>query len=178
MEHPFFPTTTTRMEALQWLSIAEKLLLTRDLVGSKSFAKRARDADPTLTPAEQILAITETIIAGECWIVNNHADWYAVLRLTPQQGQEAELVSSQYRNLALILNPQKNRYPLADEAFRLVVDAWAVLSNPSRKALFDKELVFSQQQQQQPATFSNPTQAMHQNFIFFGGGNSSGASHS
>ncbi|KAL8540525.1 hypothetical protein ACS0TY_001960 [Phlomoides rotata] len=175
MEHPFFPTTTTRAEALRWLTIAEKLLSARDLMGSKSFATRARDSDPTLTPADQILAVVDTLLAGDRRIGNNQQDWYAILRLTPQQGRESELIATQYRNLAILLNPQKNKFPFAEQAFRLTVDAWTVLSNPSRKSMYDKELSFYfQPHQQQPDPFINPNPALHQNFIFFGGSSSSG----
>lgn len=173
MEHTFFPTATTRAEALRWLTISEKLLSGRDLMGSKSFATRARDADPTLSPADDILAIVDTLLVGDSRIRNNQQDWYSILRLTPQQGQDSELVATRYRNLALALNPQINKYPLAEEAFRLVVDAWSVLSNPSRKAIYDKELSFyfhAQQQQQQPDPFHNHSTTMPQNFIFFGAG--------
>lgn len=175
MEHPFFPTTTTRAEALRWLTIAEKLLSARDLMGSKSFATRARESDRTLTPADQILAVVDTLLAGDRRIGNNQQDWYAILRLTPQQGRDSELIATQYRNLAILLNPQKNKFPFAEQAFRLTVDAWTVLSNPSRKSMYDKELAFFlQPHQQQPDPFSNPNPSMHQNFIFFGGSSSSG----
>ncbi|XP_075477967.1 uncharacterized protein LOC142518980 [Primulina tabacum] len=172
MEHPFFPTATTRAEALRWLTISEKLLSGRDLMGSKSFATRARDADPTLSPADDILAIVDTLLVGDSRIRNNQQDWYSILRLTPHQGQDSELVATRYRNLALTLNPQRNKYPLAEEAFRLVVDAWSVLSNPSRKAIYDKELsfYFHAQQQQQPDPFHNHSTRMPQNLIFFGAG--------
>ncbi|KZV50945.1 hypothetical protein F511_13142 [Dorcoceras hygrometricum] len=176
MEHPFFPTATTRAEAMRWLNISEKLLSGRDLMGSKSFATRARDADPTLAPAEEILTIVDTLLVGDSRIRNNQQDWYSILRLTPQQGQDSELVAARYRNLALILNPQRSKYPLAEEAFRLVVDAWSVLSNPSRKAIYDKELSFyfhAHQQQQQPDPFHKHSTTMPQNFIFFGSGDSS-----
>ncbi|XP_051132499.1 uncharacterized protein LOC127252387 [Andrographis paniculata] len=181
MEHPFFPTTTTRAEALRWLTIAEKLLSTRDLMGSKSFATRARDADPTLSQADQILAVADTLLAGDMRIGNNQQDLYAILRLTPQQGRDAELVASQYRSLALLLNPQKNKFPFAEQAFRLVLESWSVLSNPSRKTMYDRELAFytqpPQQQAQQIDQFGNPSSTMHQNFNFFGGATSSAAAH-
>ncbi|GER36402.1 chaperone DnaJ-domain superfamily protein [Striga asiatica] len=182
MEHPFFPTTTTRAEALRWLTIAEKLLSTRDLVGSKSFASRARDSDPSLTPADQILAVAETLLAGDRRIGNNQHDWYAILRIPPQQGRDTDLIANQYRRLALLLNPQKNRFAHAEDAFRLVQDAWSVLSNPTQKSVYDKQLAFylqpqpmlQQQQQLQPDPFSNPMPSMHQNFMFFGGSSSTG----
>ncbi|GFP86802.1 Dnaj homolog subfamily b member 5 [Phtheirospermum japonicum] len=172
MEHPFFTTpAATRAEALRWLSIAEKLLSARDLMGSKSFATRAREADPTLSPAGEILAVADTLLSGDRRIGNNQPDFYSVLRLTPPQGGDAELVASQYRSLVVLLNPQNNRFPYAEQAFRLVIDAWSVLSNPSRKSLYDKELGFYlHHQQHQPDPFSLPipasAPASQQSFIF------------
>ncbi|KAK6136244.1 hypothetical protein DH2020_030007 [Rehmannia glutinosa] len=185
MEHPFFTTAATRAEALRWLTIAEKLLSARDLLGSKSFATRARDSDPTLVPANEILAVVDTLLSGDRRIGNNLPDFYAILRLTPQQGGDSELVADHYRSLVLLLNPQKNKFPFAEQAFRLVIDAWSVLSNPSRKSLYDKELAFYlQPQQYQPDPFNVPMPALQQNFVFFGGGavhggqsSSTGATH-
>ncbi|CAA2965139.1 Hypothetical predicted protein [Olea europaea subsp. europaea] len=180
MEHPFFPTTTTRAEALRWLTIAEKLLSKRDLMGSKSFATRAVDSDPTLLPADQILAVADTLLSGDRQIGNNLQDWYSILQVSPQQGHDQELVASQYRRLAVLLNPQKNKFAFADQAFRLVLEAWTVLSHPSKKALYDKELAFYMQPQ--PESF-NPVSlprehlsipTLQQNFIFFGA-NSAGS---
>lgn len=143
MEHPFFINpNSNRAEAIRWLSIAEKLLNNRDLVGCKSFATRARDSDPSLVQAEQILAIADTLLAGEKRINNQHFDWYGILQVPPNQSHDSEFIANQYRRLALLLNPQKNTLSFADQAFRLVVDAWSLLSNPFRKSLYDKELGF------------------------------------
>ncbi|KAF8411371.1 hypothetical protein HHK36_003920 [Tetracentron sinense] len=130
--------SSNRAEAKRWLGIAEKLLMDRDLVGSKRFAIRAQDSDPLLDGPDQILAVAEVILAGDNRI-NNHFDWYAILQIE-RQSEDLELIKKQYRRLALFLNPVKNKFPLADNAFKLVSDAWAVLSNPSKKSLYDNEL--------------------------------------
>ncbi|CAA3026013.1 uncharacterized protein LOC111381199 [Olea europaea var. sylvestris] len=181
MEQSFFPTTTTRSEALRWLAIAEKLLSARDLLGSKSFATRARDSDPTLLQSEQVLAVTDTLLAGDRRINNNQLDWYSILQ-APLQCHDSELIANQYRRLTLLLNPQKNNFPFADQAFRLVVDAWSVLSNPSTKSVYDKELGFHLQQQRDPFSSASAHEhltipSMQQNFIFFGGSSSSASPH-
>ncbi|XVE93624.1 hypothetical protein REPUB_Repub01dG0210100 [Reevesia pubescens] len=137
-------------EAERWLTIAEKLLASRDLHGTRTFAIRARDSAPVL--ADQILAVTDTLLTAQ----SNPQDWYGILQLVPLT-QSMEVVASQYRKLALLLNPGKNRLSFADQAFRFVSEAWSVLSNPSKKAIYDNELRFlqfgqvtqlSQQQQQ------------------------------
>nr|GMD02824.1 uncharacterized protein LOC109165051 [Ipomoea batatas] len=149
---------------MRWLTIAEKLLANRDLMGSKSFATRAQESDPTMVHGEQILAVIDTLIAGDK-LMNNQFDWYGILQVPPNQAHDSEFIATQYRRLALLLNPQKNNFPFADQAFRLVLDAWNLLSNPFRKNVYDKELGFFinlnpnpvpsvQQQQQPPSAFS------------------------
>ncbi|KAL4348238.1 hypothetical protein GQ457_17G003900 [Hibiscus cannabinus] len=152
-------------EAERWLSIAEKLLASRDLHGTRTFAIRARETAPVL--ADQILAVTDTLLAAQ----SNPQDWYGILQLVPMT-QSMEVVASQYRKLALLLNYGKNGLSFADQAFRFVSEAWNALSNPSKKAIYDNELRFLQfgpvsqfsqqyhhQQQQQPLPqFQQPPQ--------------------
>ncbi|WCJ18856.1 Chaperone DnaJ-domain superfamily protein [Euphorbia peplus] len=137
-----------RIEAERWLTIAEKLLAARDFQGAKTFAIRARESDPRLVDfADQIVSVADTIIAGELRIVNfnggGNLDYYAILQL-PRLSQSMELVATQYRKLALLLNPTRNRLSFADHAFRLVSEAWFVFSNPSKKAMYDNELQVGQ----------------------------------
>ncbi|CAL5379437.1 unnamed protein product [Camellia sinensis] len=136
--------SSSRAEAERWLLIAEKLLAGRDLIGSKTFAIRARESEPRLEAADQILAVADTLIAGEKRI-NNQPDWYAILQLA-RLVRDTGLITTQYRRLAILLNPQRNHLPYADEAFKLVCDAWSVLFNSSTKALYDNEITY----------FSNP----------------------
>ncbi|KAF8404703.1 hypothetical protein HHK36_009591 [Tetracentron sinense] len=129
---------SNRAEAERWLAVAEKLLVARDLVGSKRFAVRAQESDPLLDGTDQILAVADVLLAAEKRI-NNHLDWYAILQLD-RQSADLELIKKQYRRLALLLHPDKNKSVFADNAFKLVADAWAVLSNQSKKTLYDNEL--------------------------------------
>ncbi|KAJ8572496.1 hypothetical protein K7X08_009007 [Anisodus acutangulus] len=163
---------TSRAEAIRWLSIAEKLLTNRDLVGSKSFATRARESDPTLLPAEQILAIVDTLIAGDKRINNQHLDYYSILQIPLNQTHDSELIANQYRRLALLLNPQKNNFPFSDHAFHLVVDAWSVLSNAFRRSVYDKEIGFFLNLNpvavsSPPPSNSNPIGFMQQSSMMF-----------
>ncbi|KAI3770108.1 hypothetical protein L6452_01229 [Arctium lappa] len=153
-----------RAEAQRWLGIAEKLLMSHDLVGSKTFAIRARDSDPRLEAADQILAIADTLLAAEKRVVGNNGaqqpDFYAILQLV-RFVQDTEHIASQYRRLAVMLNPHQNRFPYSDQAFQLVNDAWAVLSNPMRKSMYDSELDFPPQQQMNSIGFNLEQQQHH-----------------
>ncbi|XVE55600.1 hypothetical protein DITRI_Ditri03aG0172000 [Diplodiscus trichospermus] len=128
----------SRAEALRLLGIAEKLLQTRDFNGSRDFAILAQETEPLLEGSDQILAVADVLLASEKRI-NNHHDWYSILQID-RRSDDNDLIKKQYRRLALLLHPDKNKFPFADQAFNLVADAWAVLSNSSKKALYDKEL--------------------------------------
>ncbi|EOA22939.1 hypothetical protein CARUB_v10003675mg [Capsella rubella] len=149
---------SNRAEVDQWLDTSEKLLASSDFHGAKTFAIRACKADPSRTDiADYILAITDTLIAGETTVGDSKLpDWYAVLRLS-RLTRNPEHVATQYRRLALLLNLSVNRLPFADEALKLVTDAWSVLSDPPVKSMYDRELQMSQMGQ-----FSQPSsQSQH-----------------
>ncbi|KAG5524255.1 hypothetical protein RHGRI_011756 [Rhododendron griersonianum] len=67
------------------------------------------------------------------------ATGYAVLQLD-RRSDDTDLIKKQYRRLALLLHPDKNKCPFADAAICLVADSWAVLSDLQRKSLYDNKL--------------------------------------
>lgn len=133
MEHH---TTTSRAEAERLLGIAEKLLRSKDFGGCRDFAILAQETEPLLEGSEQILAVAEVLVAADS--KRSHPDWYAILQI-PHRSDDADLIKKQYRRLALLLHPDKNKYPFSDSAFRLVADSWAVLSDPAKKSAYDAE---------------------------------------
>ncbi|CAL9748400.1 unnamed protein product [Musa acuminata subsp. burmannicoides] len=130
-----------REAAAWWMDIAHRRLRERDLVGSKRFAERAVEVDPLIGGADQVIAVADVLLASQRR-VNNHVDWYAVLQLDPSSpaGRHPSAVRSQFRRLALLLSLVRHHLDIAASAAKLVDDAWAVLSDPSKKALFDAEL--------------------------------------
>ncbi|CAN6289227.1 unnamed protein product [Urochloa humidicola] len=120
-----------RAQAERWLEIAEKLLAARDLVGCKRFAERAVESDPLLPGADELLAVADVLLASQSAIPSGHTDPLAVLQLPPGALDQAA-VSRAFRRLALLLGPH-NPHPGADVALRLVNDAYAFLSDPSRR---------------------------------------------
>ena len=139
--------TATRAEAERLLGIAEKLLQTRDLNGSREFAILAQETEPLLEGSDQILAIVDVLLAADkrpntaAGHHHQQPDWYAVLQVD-RRTTDLELIKRHYRRLALLLHPDKSRFPFADHAFKLVADAWNVLSDPIKKSNYDKELSF------------------------------------
>ncbi|KAK3033775.1 hypothetical protein RJ639_034217 [Escallonia herrerae] len=130
---------TSRAEAERLLGIAEKLLQNKDLNGSRDFAVLAQETEPLLDGSDQILAVVDVLLAAEKRINNNHLDWYGILQ-PDRRTDDLETVKKQYRRLALLLHPDKNKFPFADAVFKLVADSWAVLSNQTRKSSYDVEV--------------------------------------
>ncbi|CAE6062610.1 unnamed protein product [Arabidopsis arenosa] len=132
-----------RPEAERLLGIAEKLLESRDLNGSKEFAILAQETEPLLEGTDQILAVVDVLLSSSSENrIKTKPNWYKILQIEDpnESSTDNDLIKKQYRRLALLLHPDKNRFPFADQAFRFVLDAWEVLSTPSKKSQFDRDL--------------------------------------
>ncbi|KAF8446957.1 DnaJ domain-containing protein [Terfezia claveryi] len=63
-------------------------------------------------------------------------DYYAILDV--KKGVTADGIKKAYRRLAMVMHPDKNGAPGADEAFKLVSKAFQVLSDPQQRETFDR----------------------------------------
>ncbi|ODV88926.1 hypothetical protein CANCADRAFT_57992 [Tortispora caseinolytica NRRL Y-17796] len=65
-----------------------------------------------------------------------HHEYYAILDVETSATDND--IKKAYRKLALIMHPDKNSAPGADEAFKMVSKAFQVLSDPQKKRIFDQ----------------------------------------
>ncbi|KAF8418592.1 hlj1 protein [Tirmania nivea] len=63
-------------------------------------------------------------------------DYYAILGV--EKEVTADGIKKAYRKLALVMHPDKNGAPGADEAFKLISKAFQVLSDPQQRESFDR----------------------------------------
>ena len=63
-------------------------------------------------------------------------DYYEVLGVS--KSDSADSIKSQYRKLALKFHPDRNKSPEAAEHFKEISEAYAVLSDPEKKKLYDQ----------------------------------------
>ncbi|GLJ49267.1 hypothetical protein SUGI_1040950 [Cryptomeria japonica] len=142
-------------EAERAKEIAEKKFGEKDLMGAQNFALKAHLLYPELDGLAQTMAALEVHIAAEN-TVNGDMDWYGILDVN--QFDDAASLRKQYRRLALLLHPDKNKSVGADGAFRLLHEAWSVLSDRVKRLSYDEKRKRFQQrfwQPQKPASDGN-----------------------
>ena len=126
-------------EATKAIKIAERKLSENDYNGAKRFARKAKTLYPTLDGLEQISTMVDVYISASNKTNGSESDWYGILGVDPLADEEA--VKKQYKKLALLLHPDKNRFNGAEGAFKLVLHAWSLLSDRDERYLYDERRV-------------------------------------
>ncbi|XP_062208925.1 uncharacterized protein LOC133910599 [Phragmites australis] len=150
-------------EALRAKDIAEKKFASMDLQGAKRFALKAQSLFPTLEGIAQLITTLHIYLASAVKIAGEK-DWYSILSV--QMSVDDETLRKQYRKLVLQLHPDKNKSVGADDAFVMVQEAWNVLSDKQKRALYDqrrKAKVFQEQTSQSRKTSASPGAASASN---------------
>ncbi|KAL2334479.1 hypothetical protein Fmac_015692 [Flemingia macrophylla] len=121
-------------EATRAKEIAERMFAAKDTLGAKKFALKALNLFPALESISQLIATLDVYLSTENK-TNGEADWYGVLGVDPLSDDDT--IRKQYRKLALILHPDKNKSVGADGAFKLISEAWNLLSDKTKRAAYD-----------------------------------------
>lgn len=122
-------------EACRAREIAEKKFEAKDYLGAKKFALKAQSLYPNLEGVQHMLTTLEIYISSEN-LVNGESDWYKVLNVS--SNADVETIRKQYRKLALVLHPDKNKSIGAEGAFKLISQAWNLLSDKIRRSSYDQ----------------------------------------
>ncbi|KAJ4973781.1 hypothetical protein NE237_006955 [Protea cynaroides] len=123
-------------EANRAKEIAEKKFAAKDFAGAKKFALKAQNLYSGLEGLPQMLQTLDVYISAENKI-SGEADWYGILDVHPSADDET--VKKQYRKLALMLHPDKNKSVGADGAFKLISEAWSLLSDKTKRMAYDQK---------------------------------------
>ncbi|GJM92626.1 hypothetical protein PR202_ga09112 [Eleusine coracana subsp. coracana] len=123
-------------EAARAKEIAEKKFAARDLQGAKKFALKAQALFPGLEGIAQMVATMDFYLASEVE-VDGEKDWYSILSVA--MTADDETLKKQYKKLILQFHPDKNKSVGADGAFQMVQEAYTVLSDKTKRAVYDKK---------------------------------------
>ncbi|MCE3051759.1 hypothetical protein HAX54_050713 [Datura stramonium] len=124
-------------EAVKAKEIAEKKLTEKDIAGAQRFALKAQNLFPGLDGLSQFLEVVKVYVAHEKKIYGE-VDIYGILSVEPSADDET--IRKHYRRLALALHPDKNKSVGADGAFKILSEAWSLLSDRAKRAAYDNKL--------------------------------------
>ncbi|OWM66212.1 uncharacterized protein LOC116199715 [Punica granatum] len=133
------------------------LLGAYDLAGCRMHALTVHHSDPRHPGPVQALAIVDVLLASEKRLRHGHRDWYSILQV--RATSRPEVVRAQFARLVHLLDPTKNKFPFAEYAVGLVVNAYRVLSDPAAKAKYDAEVA-------PPATFNTVCPYCYYIFVY------------
>ncbi|KAG6479537.1 uncharacterized protein LOC122020214 [Zingiber officinale] len=114
---------------------AEKKFSAMDIKGAMKSALKAQSLFPSLEGINQMISTLGVYHAAEKKINGEH-DWYAILSVSASTDEET--LKKRYRKLAIQLHPDKNKSVGAEDAFKLISEAWSVLSDKNKKMAFDQ----------------------------------------
>jgi curved DNA-binding protein CbpA len=124
-------------EAIRAKEIAEKKMHSSDFEGAMKFAMKAQRLFPELENMSQLLAICEVHCSALKKVSKTEMDWYGILQI--EQSADEGTIKKQYRKLALLLHPDKNKFAGAEAAFKLVGEAHRLLADQAKRTLYDRK---------------------------------------
>ncbi|EXB72448.1 Curved DNA-binding protein [Morus notabilis] len=122
-------------EAARAKEIAEKKFTEGNYAGAKKFALKAQNLYSELEGLPQMLTTLDVYISAENKF-SGEADWYGILGVNPVDDDDT--IRKQYRKLALMLHPDKNKSNVAEGAFKLVSEAWSLLSDKGKRLAYNQ----------------------------------------
>ncbi|KAJ4839064.1 hypothetical protein Tsubulata_040993 [Turnera subulata] len=119
-------------------AIAESKFGENDVHGAIRFALKAQSLYPALDGIQQFIQTLNVHLSAQKR-VNGVVDWYSVLGVDPMCDDDT--IRKHYRRLLLTLHPDKNKSVGADGAFRLLSEAWSLLSDRSKRVAYDQNRI-------------------------------------
>lgn len=128
-------------EAIRAKEIALKKMQNNDFDGARRIALKAQQLFPDLENISHLIAACNVHCSAESKLLGSEKDWYSILQV--ERLADDATIKKQYRKLALLLHPDKNKFPGAEAAFKLVGEAHLVLSDRGKRSLYDSKLGIS-----------------------------------
>ncbi|VFQ95366.1 unnamed protein product [Cuscuta campestris] len=122
-------------EAIRAKELAEKKMQHHDFEGAQKVALKAQHLYPELSNISQLLAVCNVHCSAKNNIFGSEKDWYGILQV--DRFADEVTIKKQFRRLALVLHPDKNNFPGAEAAFKLIGEANALLSDRGKRSSYD-----------------------------------------
>lgn len=126
-----------REEALRAKQIAEKKMENKDFSAALKIAQKAQQLCPELENISQLILVCEVHLSAEKKSYGSEKDWYSILKIDPSSDDLS--IKKQYRKLALVLHPDKNKFSGSTDAFKLIGEAQRVLLDREKRIIHDSK---------------------------------------
>ncbi|PSS24892.1 DnaJ subfamily B member like [Actinidia chinensis var. chinensis] len=124
-------------EAIRAKGIAERKMQNDDFEGARKIVRKAQQLFPELENIYQLLTVCDVHCSAQIKICGSEMNWYGILQV--ERLADEVTIKKQYRKLALALHPDKNKFPGAESAFKLIGEAHMVLSDQGKRSLYDNK---------------------------------------
>ncbi|KAH9563815.1 hypothetical protein CY35_05G144700 [Sphagnum magellanicum] len=133
------------IKAKWWMDGASKHIVDGRFQSALSLLRKAQQLCPTLKGLPELTAISQVCYAGSwraCSCSSRRElcqtpDWYRILEV--DENVDANSLKKRYRQLALLLHPDKNDHVNSEGAFKLVSKAYECLSDNHKRHTFNLE---------------------------------------
>ncbi|KAI3503913.1 hypothetical protein L1887_32402 [Cichorium endivia] len=126
-----------REEAIRAKQIAEKKMENKEFSAALKIAQKAQQLYPELENISQLILVCEVHCSAEKKTYGSEKDWYSILKIDPSSDDLS--IKKQYRKLALVLHPDKNKFSGSTDAFKLIGEAQRVLLDREKRILHDSK---------------------------------------
>lgn len=125
-------------EAIRAKDIALRKMESGDFRGGMKFAVKAQKLCSDVEDVERMILVCEVHCCAEKTDYRNERDWFKILKC--ERNADDDLIKKRYRSMALILHPDKNKFPGAADAFQLIGEAKTVLLSQGSRRLHGSKL--------------------------------------
>nr|XP_011466352.1 PREDICTED: uncharacterized protein LOC101309953 isoform X2 [Fragaria vesca subsp. vesca] len=122
-------------EAVRAMQLSETKMQNKDYTGAMKMAQKAQRLFPDLENISQLLTVCEIHCTAGNKLGGSEMDWYRILQI--QQFDSDDTISKQYKKLALLLHPDKNKFAGSETAFKWIVEAKSVLLDKQKRSIYD-----------------------------------------
>ncbi|XP_026437991.1 dnaJ homolog subfamily B member 12-like [Papaver somniferum] len=125
-------------EGLRAKELAEMKMNNKDYAGARTMVIKAQRLFPSIENISHMLTVCQVHCSAECKVLGSYPDWYGILQI--EQNADEASIKKQFRKLALQFHPDKNKFPGAEAAFKLIEEAQRFLCDQSKRSQFDMKL--------------------------------------
>ncbi|CAN6831540.1 unnamed protein product [Brassica oleracea] len=125
-----------REEALRVKELAQGLMKNSDFTAARQLAMKANKIDPTMENMTHMTMVCDVHCAATEKLFGKELDWYGILQVDDMNADDT-VIKKQYRRLALLLHPDKNKLPGAESAFKLIGEAQMILLDKAKRDFYD-----------------------------------------